>query len=235
MYESKATVVSNNHNHTLEPLALVPTPHPNFINQIVNGDCLTVLPQLAARSVDFVLTDPPYLAHYRDRSDRKVINDDRAGWLTPAFAEIYRVLKPDRFCVSFYGWSQVDKFFAAWRAAGFRAVGHLVWPKRYASAWRFLGYCHEQAYLLVKGNPPLPTATIRDVLEWRYTGNRLHPTQKPVPSLKPVIEAFTERGDIVLDPFAGSGSTLLAAKILGRRYIGIELDAEYVKTAKRRL
>ena len=235
MYESKATVVSNNHNHTLEPLALVPTPHPNFINQIVNGDCLTVLPQLAARSVDFVLTDPPYLAHYRDRSDRKVINDDRAGWLTPAFAEIYRVLKPDRFCVSFYGWSQVDKFFAAWRAAGFRAVGHLVWPKRYASAWRFLGYCHEQAYLLVKGNPPLPTATIRDVLEWRYTGNRLHPTQKPVPSLKPVIEAFTERGDIVLDPFAGSGSTLLAAKILGRRYIGIELDAKYVKTAKRRL
>ena len=235
MYESKATVVSNNHNHTLEPLALVPTPYPNFINQIVNGDCLTVLPQLAARSVDFVLTDPPYLAHYRDRSDRKVINDDRAGWLTPAFAEIYRVLKPDRFCVSFYGWSQVDKCFAAWRAAGFRAVGHLVWPKRYASAWRFLGYCHEQAYLLVKGNPPLPTATIRDVLEWRYTGNRLHPTQKPVPSLKPVIEAFTERGDIVLDPFAGSGSTLLAAKILGRRYIGIELDAEYVKTAKRRL
>jgi adenine-specific DNA-methyltransferase len=157
MYESKATVVSNNHNHTPEPLALVPTPYPNFINQIVNGDCLTVLPQLAARSVDFVLTDPPYLAHYRDRSDRKVINDDRAGWLTPAFAEIYRVLKPDRFCVSFYGWSQVDKFFAAWRAAGFRAVGHLVWPKRYASAWRFLGYCHEQAYLLVKGNPPLPS------------------------------------------------------------------------------
>jgi adenine-specific DNA-methyltransferase len=235
MSESKATVLSNNHNHAREPSAPASTPPPNFINQIVNGDCLTILPQLAARSVDFVLTDPPYLAHYRDRSDRIVLNDDRAGWLTPAFAEIYRVLKPDRFCVSFYGWSQVDKFFAAWRAAGFRPIGHLVWLKRYASAQRFLGYCHEQAYLLAKGNPPLPATTIPDVLAWRYTGNRLHPTQKPVPSLKPVIEAFTERGDIVLDPFAGSGSTLLAAKILGRRYIGIELDAEYVKTAKRRL
>src|ERR1700686_2990168 len=74
-----------------------------------------------------------------------------------------------------------------------------------------------------------------DVLGWVYTGNRLHPTQKPVPSLKPVIEAFTRRGDIVLDPFCGSGSTLLAAKILGRRYIGIELDAEHSKTAERRL
>jgi site-specific DNA-methyltransferase (adenine-specific) len=232
--ESKATVVSNHCNLTPGPSAHTPTP-PKFINQIINGDCLTILPQLAARSVDFVFTDPPYLAHYRDRSDRTVLNDDRDKWLTPAFAEIYRVLKPNRFCVSFYGWSQVDKFFGTWRAAGFRPVGHLVWPKRYASAQRFLGYCHEQAYLLVKGNPPVPAATIPDVLAWRYTGNRLHPTQKPVPSLKPVIEAFTEPGDVVLDPFAGSGSTLLAAKILGRQYIGIELDAEYVKTAKRRL
>ena len=199
MPELKATNAANS-DHTPEPLAITPAPSPNFINQVITGDCLAILPQLAARSVDFVLTDPPYLAHYRDRSDRTVLNDDRAGWLTPAFAEIYRVLKPNRFCVSFYGWSQVDKFFAAWRAAGFRAIGHLVWPKRYVSAQRFLGYCHEQAYLLVKGNPPPPAAPIPDVIGWRYTGNRLHPTQKPVPSLKPVIEAFTEPGEIVLDP-----------------------------------
>jgi adenine-specific DNA-methyltransferase len=234
MFPPNAAALSPDRTRTVAPLASAQTP-PNFINQVVNGDCLAILPKLVPRSVDFVLTDPPYLAHYRDRSDRTVLNDDRNGWLAPAFAEIYRVLKPDHFCVSFYGWSQVDRFFAAWRAAGFRPVGHLVWPKRYASAHRFLGYCHEQAYLLAKGNPPLPRAAIPDVLEWRYTGNRLHPTQKPVPSLKPVIEAFTERGDIVLDPFAGAGSTLLAAKILGRRYIGIELDVEYVKAARRRL
>jgi adenine-specific DNA-methyltransferase len=73
------------------------------------------------------------------------------------------------------------------------------------------------------------------VLDWHYTGDRLHPTQKPVPSLKPVIEAFTQPGDIVLDPFCGSGSTLLASKILGRRYIGIELNAQFCQTARRRL
>lgn len=217
-------------------LAAMPRPPRTvFLNQVVEADCLTFLPKIPSRCIDFIFTDPPYISHYADRTGRTVMNDDRAEWLKPAFAELYRVLKNDRFCVSFYGWSKVDRFFAAWRAAGFRPVGHLVWPKRYASSEHFLGYAHEQAYLLAKGDPPRPEAKLRDVVPWHYTGNRLHPTQKPVPSLKPVVEAFTRRGDIVLDPFCGSGSTLLAAKILGRRYIGIELDPEHARTARRRL
>ena len=232
---SEAALSSSTGRVIRERCALVPTRPGNFINRVINADCLDVLPRLPSRSVDFVLTDPPYLARYRDRTGRSVENDDRDRWLAPAFAEIYRVLKNDRFCVSFYGWPRVDSFFAAWRAAGFRPVGHLVWAKRYASAERFLGYCHEQAYLLAKGNPPQPAERLRDVLTWYYTGNRLHPTQKPVPSLKPVIEAFSRPDHIVLDPFCGAGSTLLAAKILGRRYIGIELDAEYAEAAQRRL
>ena len=84
-----------------------------FRNRVINGDCTQVLKSLPERSVDFVLTDPPYLVRYHDRQGRNVANDDNAAWLKPAFAEIYRVLKPDHFCVSFYGWSQVDKFFAA--------------------------------------------------------------------------------------------------------------------------
>ncbi|HEY4360357.1 MAG TPA: DNA methyltransferase [Bryobacteraceae bacterium] len=160
----------------------------------VSTEGLTILPQIPSRSIDFVLTDPPYLAHYLDRTGRTVQNDRRDAWLVPAFAEISRVLKPGRFCVSFYGWPKADKFLAAWKAAGLRPVGHLVWSKRYASAKRFVAYCHEQAYLLAKGNPAQPARPIRDVLPWHYTGNRLHPTQKPVPSLKPVIEAFTDQG-----------------------------------------
>src|SRR5437868_5778390 len=111
-----------------EPIALVSTLE-TFNNRIMHGDCLTILPRLSSRIIDFVLTDPPYLAHYRDRSNRTVSNDDRDGWLRPAFAEIYRVLKYNSFCVSFYGWPKVDRFFAAWRNAGFYPVGHLVWTK----------------------------------------------------------------------------------------------------------
>lgn len=61
-------------------------------NAILHGDCLTILPQLAPRSVGFVLTDPPYLANYRSRDGRRVPNDDNDTWLAPAFAELYRVL-----------------------------------------------------------------------------------------------------------------------------------------------
>jgi DNA modification methylase len=80
-----------------------------------------------------------------------VINDDNGAWLQPAFKQIYRLLKPGSFCVSFYGWSKADRFIAAWRSAGFRMVGHLVFRKKYASSARFLRYQHEQAYLLAKG------------------------------------------------------------------------------------
>ena len=208
----------------------------DFTGRVITGDCIKVLARLPDRSVDFVLTDPPYIARYRSRDGQSVVGDDRADWLKPAFREIYRVLKADSFCVSFYGWHKVDTFFEAWRGVGFQPVGHLVWPKQYASSARFLRYFHESAYLLAKGRPAKPKTLISDVVsEWNYTGNKLHPTQKPVGALLPLIFALTRPNDIVLDPFCGSGSTLVASKLLGRRYIGIELVEQYTKTAESRL
>jgi site-specific DNA-methyltransferase (adenine-specific) len=206
-----------------------------FRNTILNADCIKALPMLPDRSIDFILTDPPYITNYRSRDGRRVPNDDNDRWLKPAFAEMHRVLKDDSFSVSFYGWPQADKFIAAYRAAGFRVVGHLMFPKRYASSTRFVEYRHESAHLLAKGNPRAPERPIGDVLPWEYTGNKLHATQKPLCALLPLIESFSRADDTVLDPFSGSGSTLLAAKSLGRSYIGIELDAKYHAIAQRRL
>jgi site-specific DNA-methyltransferase (adenine-specific) len=202
---------------------------------IINGDCLNIMPQLPANSVDFVLTDPPYIARYKSRDGRTVPNDDNAAWLKPAFAEIYRVLRRDTFCVSFYGWPHVDRFMQAYRAAGFRVVGHFVFPKRYTSGSKFLRYQRECAYLLAKGYPKEPADTIGDVIDWTYSGNKLHPTQKPLSVLLPMVETFSPPRGVVLDPFTGSGSSLLAAKMLGRSWLGIELDAKYHAIASQRL
>ena len=204
-------------------------------NTIVNGDCLAILPQLATASVDFILTDPPYIAGYKSRDNRTIRNDDNAAWLAPSFAEMHRVLRDDTCAISFYGWPKVDLFFAAWKNAGFRVGGHIVFRKRYASKSAFLQYRHESACLLLKGNPAFPAAPLPDVLDWTYSGNKFHPTQKSIHVLKPLIEAFTNPGHLVLDPFAGSGSTCLAAYRTGRDYIGVELDPKYHAIARQRL
>jgi adenine-specific DNA-methyltransferase len=206
-----------------------------MLNGVTCGDCIDVMAHMPARSVDFVLTDPPYLVRYRDRSGRRVINDDNDAWLRPAFREIRRLLKPEAFAVSFYGWHKIDAFMDAWKSAGFQPVGHIVFRKKYASSSRYLEYRHEQAYLLAKGRPPVPVCPPPDVIDWTYTENRLHPTQKPLTVLRPLIDAFSRPGDTVLDPFCGSGSTLVAARERGRHAIGIELDPVHHRTAARRL
>jgi len=205
------------------------------LNTILHGDCLDILPRLATASANFVLTDPPYGVRYTGRDGRTVPNDDNFDWLAPAFAEIYRVLERHSFAVSFYGWQDADLFLTAWREAGFEPAGHIAFPKRYTSGERFLRHQHECAYLLSKGRPRQPEFAIGDVIDWSYSGNKLHPTQKPVSVLLPLVEAFSAPGGVVLDPFAGSGSTLLAAKMLGREYLGIELDAGYHAAASKRL
>jgi DNA modification methylase len=205
------------------------------INEVLQGDCTRVLRQLPDAHVDLVVTDPPYGVRYQDRFGRTVANDDDPSRILGAFTDLHRVLKPDSLCISFYGWGLVDEFFRAWRQAGFRPVGHIVWVKDYASRARFLRYRHEQAFLLAKGRPAIPSEPLDDIQPWVYSGNTDHPTQKAVRILTPLIEAFTQRGQLVLDPFAGSGSTLVAAAITGRRYLGIELEQKYCALARERL
>jgi len=210
-------------------------PLSDFIGRVITGDCVSIMATMPNACIDFVLTDPPYAARYRDRTGRTVIGDNTLSWLQPAFLQITRVLKNNRFCVSFYGWHKVDAFMAAWRAAGLRPRAHFVWPKRYASGSNLVAYHHEQAFLLAKGEPQKPELVLKDVLDWRYTGNTYHPTQKPLIALRPLIAAFSRPGEIVLDPFAGSGASVIAAKQLQRQYIAIELLSRYCNTARERL
>lgn len=206
-----------------------------FLNQLILGDCIQVMQTMPSASVDLIVTDPPYLVNYRSRDGRTIAGDIDDSWLHPAFAQMYRVMAPNSFCLSFYGWNKVDRFMAAWRAAGFYPVGHFTWSKPYASSQRFTQARHESAYLLAKGRPNKPSKPPQDVLPWNYSGNRLHPTQKPVSALTPIIEAYSSEGGIVLDPFAGSGSTAVAAKASERAYVGIEMDSIYYGKAKVRL
>lgn len=72
-------------------------------------------------------------------------NDDKPSVDAGVYAELYRVLKPNTFCVTFYGYPKLDSFVHAWTEAGFSTVGHIVWTKPYASSSRFVRVTHESA------------------------------------------------------------------------------------------
>lgn len=205
---------------------------------IRHGDCLDILPNMKAETVDFVLTDPPYLVSYQGRWDSGrsiIIGDDDSSWLAPAYAEIFRVLRQDSFCVSFYGWPHADLFVGIWKQLGFRLVSHLAFVKDIWGLGRFARGQHETAYLLAKGRPAIPKCPISDTIEWEREQNAFHPNQKPVPALYPLIAAYAPEKGVVLDPFMGSGSTLRAAKDFGMSAIGIEIEERYCRYAADRM
>lgn len=204
-------------------------------NRILRANCLEVMGLMPSNSIDFILTDPPYLVNYRSRDGRSIANDSNAEWVKPAYAEMYRILKPNSFCISFYGWQNAETFVTAFKEADFRLLGHFTFPKRYTSSVGYLRAQHENAYLLGKGEPQVPSYVIGDVIEFVYSGNKLHPTQKPLSVLIPLIETFCKSKGLLFDPFAGSGSTLEAAWCLGRSFLGVEIDLKYHAIAHERL
>jgi DNA modification methylase len=163
------------------------------VDRVILGDCVEVMKTMPPSSVSAVLTDPPYLVRYKDRDGRTIINDDNAAWLEPAFAQMYKVLKPGGSCISFYAWNKVDQFMVAWKKAGFAVTGHIVFTKKYASSQRFMRHQHEQAYLLAKNRPELPndrhpmssrgpiraTACIRPRNLSAFSKRSLRPFQRP--------------------------------------------------------
>jgi adenine-specific DNA-methyltransferase len=208
---------------------------------IFHGDCRAVLPTLESGSVDLLVTDPPYGVGFTGRHDNKhkpIAGDNDLGWVLPVFAELWRVMRDDSFAVTFYGWPRCDVIVGRIKEVGFRLVSHLVFVKNAFGLGTFSRGQHEVAFLLAKGRPAVPKRVISDVIRWEaelLRAPRLHPNQKPIGVLVPLILTYSEKGQTVLDPFVGSGSTLLAARQCGNSVIGIEIEEGYCKSAVRRM
>lgn len=205
------------------------------MNTIHQGDAAELLKALTADTIDLVVTDPPYLVNYQDRCRRSLRNDNNPQGVLPVFAPLARAMKQNSYAICFAGWSALPQFAAAWEQAGLRVVGQIVWAKAYASRSGYTQYRHETAYILAKGNPARPNRPLPSVMPWVYSGNKAHPTEKAVDVLAPLIKCFSKPGDLVCDPFSGSGSTAVAAALHGRDYIGMELESTHCMTAKARL
>lgn len=205
---------------------------------LYHGDCRRILPQLEPESFDLVLTDPPYLVSYSGRwgsNWEPIEGDSDPSWIIPVYGDLFRLLKPDSLCMTFYGWPHAETFLSSWRLVGFRPVSVFVLVKRRMGLGYFTRAQHEQAYLLAKGRPNKPSMAPSDVLDWAMPRVALHPNQKPVGAISKLLSSFSPESSSVLDPFCGSGSTLVAARQCGRRAVGIEIDERFCEVTAMRL
>ena len=210
--------------------------------KLYNGDCLEVMKDIKDKSIDLIVTDPPYLidyqSNYRKNKYKKIKNDIKAEELiSNYFKECYRVLKDNTAMYSFCSWHNID-FFKREFEKYFKLKNIIVWNKNNTSMGDLKGsYAPKYEFILFghKGRKLINGFRYPDVLEAKRTGNKLHPTQKPIDLLEIFIKASSDIGDIVFDGFMGSNSTGIASIKNNRRFIGIELDINYYNIAKQRI
>lgn len=208
---------------------------------LYHGDALSVLADMADASVDAIVTDPPYFlpaAHYSTRTGSFRSLADLSmleHFFRDAFREFARILGPAGVAYVFCDGQSYPAFYAV-AFEQFPKVRPLVWDKQNSIngyAWR-----HQHELILFaegKDAPKVPTGD-GDVLHSRAVpiNEREHLAQKPIPLLRKLI-AKTAPDGAVLDPFAGSASTGVAALLEGRRFIGVEMSAHYAEVAADRL
>ena len=135
---------------------------------------------------------------------------------------------------SFIDWRQWPNLVGAIESVNFRVNGMIVWDKGSFGTGGHLRKQHELICAASKGKPITESHAVADVLRFKRETNEKHPSPKPAPLMGRLVSLSTGRGDVVLDPFAGCGPTLVAAKALGRRAIGVELVEAYCERAAAR-
>jgi len=206
----------------------------DIINQVHCADCLEFMKEIPDKSVDLVLTDPPYGTKTNQRGDSFMIGEF-SNILPLVLPEIYRVLKPNGAFYCFTSWTQMSEWLLRFQQY-FKLQNLLIWDKKrhsgcYSpSSWQFTW---EGIFFGIKGKRKIRKYQ-KDVLISEEKGKRIA-MQKPVDIVKKLIEASSDEGMVILDPFIGSGTTAVACKQLKRNFIGIEISPEYCKIANERL
>lgn len=208
---------------------------------IEQGDCLELMKEIPDGSIDLIVTDPPYgmnfKSNYRKESYDEIKNDDSLYFLNDLFSNCHRVLKDNTAIYCFCSWHNIDEFKRQFEKY-FKLKNIIVWEKNNTSMGDLKGsYAPKYEMILFghKGRRLIEGFRYPDVIKAKRTGNKLHPTQKPVELLQLFIETSSKEKDIVLDAFVGSGSTCVACVNTNRHYIGFELDEKYFDIACKRL
>jgi len=209
-----------------------------WVNRVHNKDAFESLKQLPPESINAIITDPPYgnnRGYGRSQLGHRTIEgDSNLNWLHQFAVGCYQTLKDPGFCVVFTQWRTIDKFRKVFEEAGFRIKTVAVWDKGKPGLGDGIAEEYENIIIFRKGKAKSPYSG-NVFREPRVIGRPEHPHEKPLKLMERLVGLFSEEGDVVLDPFLGSGTTAVACKRLGRNFIGFEIKSEYCKIAEKRL
>jgi site-specific DNA-methyltransferase (adenine-specific) len=207
--------------------------------QIFLGDCREILPSLKA---DVVVTDPPFgtqelgggygrrqLHSVNGRDGRTIANDRDLQAFREAWP-LVRATLADAYALVFYAPRRTPEFCSI---VGDAWAGEIVWDKLQPGLGYTVRYQHESIAVLKVGEPDTPEDAMISIQRFGRTDAIAHPHEKPVGLLKALLRL--QPTGTVLDPFMGVGTALVAAKLEGRKAIGIEIEEQYAEIAARRL
>ena len=232
--------------------------------RIEKCEAFTFLRELRANSVDLALTDPPYtisrktgFANAKNGVERFAVSMDFGKWdreqidLKALAENLYRVLRQGGTAIVWYDIWKLSHLAEAMAAAKFRMLRLLFWEKTNPVPLNmkatYLSNSREAAIVGVKGSKPTFHGEYHNGVYGEYhngvyrlpiprhNGHRVHPTQKPLDLFIELVETHSKKGDFVVDPFLGSGTTAVASVRTGRRFAGCDIDPTYVSSAKKRV
>ena len=221
------------------------------------ADYRDFLSGLGGNTVDLILTDPPYAISratgFQSVGKRSVgrfaVSMDFGEWdrcevdLSALADASWRVLRKGGTIIVFYDIWKIERLKTALEAAGFSMMRLIVWQKTNPvplnSKRTYLSNSREVAVVGVKGGKPVFNAKYHNGVYRhpipRHNGNRIHPTQKPDKLFAELVQIHSHPGDLIVDPFLGGGTAAVAARRLGRRFAGCDINPGYIDSVLERL
>lgn len=205
---------------------------------LYRGDCLDILPTLEAGSASLVVYDPPYAVGSPVRGRE----DGAAGsvfapfaFLNRSLAEVARVLRPGGIAMMFADWRRMPDLAYMATTNGLRASTCIAWTRKRPGTGGLFRSAWDPILIVSRGTPDaVNRAAVCNVIatDWvievEHPTKRIHPYEKPAKLFREVFPRICKPGDLVVDPFAGSGVTRRVAEELRLRWIGIEIDPMFV-------
>ncbi len=226
------------------------------LNEIYLGDSLVLMKDIPEGSIDLIVTDPPFAIDFKAKRSNYNRSQDRVlegyneipkeryyeftlRWMS----EAHRILKETGSMYVFSGWTNLKDILNAIDEVGFITINHIIWKYQFGVfTRRKFVTSHYHILFVVKDEKRYKFNKIEHYPEdvWiikreYWKGKVKTPTKLPLEIVKKIILYSSDEGDVVFDPFLGSGTVAVAAKLLNRRFLGFEIVPEYYEFARERI